>query len=77
MSSICTYFAGRANTTICEFVADTEDEVLNDLPTTTHSGRNNFAHFTSCVSIGSTATTKRGDEIIGFILFSDGWQEVK
>ena len=30
MSSMCTYCAGRANTTICEFVADTEDEVLND-----------------------------------------------
>ena len=77
MSSMCTFFAGRANTTICEFVTDTEDEVLNDLPTTTHPGRNNFAHFTNCVPIGSQATTKRGDEIIGFILFSDGWTEVK
>lgn len=51
MTSICTYFAGRANTTICEFVADIEDVVLNDLSTTTHPGRNNFAHFTSCVLI--------------------------
>ena len=33
MASMCTFFAGRANTTICEFVTDTEDEVLNDLPT--------------------------------------------
>ena len=77
MASICTYFAGRSNTTICDFVCDTEKEVLNDLPTTTHPGKNNFANFDSCVPIGCTATTKRNGEIIGFLLFSDGWVEVK
>ena len=32
---LCTYFAGRANTTICEFVCDTVEELMNDASTTT------------------------------------------
>ena len=31
---LCTYFAGRANTNICEFVCDTVEELMNDAPTT-------------------------------------------
>ena len=39
---LCTYFAGRANTTICEFVCDTVEELMNDAPTTTKKGTGNF-----------------------------------
>ena len=73
---LCTYFAGRANTTICEFVADTVEELMNDAPTTTKKGTGNFSHFTQCVPIGSTCTVGNGGSTKVFMLFSDGWQEV-
>ena len=41
MSGLCTYFAGRANTTIMEFVADEISEG-QDFPTTTTYGRGVF-----------------------------------
>ena len=73
---LCTYFSGRANTNICEFVCDTVDELMNDAPTTTKKGTGNFSEFTHYVPIGSTCTVGNGGNTKVFMLFSDGWQEV-
>ena len=55
MSGLCTYFAGRANTTIMEFVADEISEV-QDLPTTTTYGKGVFEAYKQTAPMGSTCT---------------------
>lgn len=34
MSMVCTKFGGSSNIALCEFVADSVDELLSDAPTT-------------------------------------------
>ena len=75
MSGLCTYFAGRANTTIMEFVADEISEV-QDLPTTTTHGKGVFENYKQCAPMGSTCTVGNNGDTKVFMLFSNGWQEV-
>lgn len=75
MSGLCTYFAGRANTTIMEFVADEISEV-QDLPTTTTYGKGVFEAYKQTAPMGSTCTVGNNGDTKVFMLFSNGWQEV-
>ena len=75
MSGLCTYFAGRANTTIMEFVADEISEV-QDLPTTTTYGKGVFEAYKQTAPMGSTCTVGNNGDMKVFMLFSNGWQEV-
>ena len=45
MSMVCTKFGGSSNIALCEFVADSVDELLSDAPTTKRKGQNNFSDF--------------------------------
>lgn len=75
MAGLCTYFAGRANTTIMEFVADEISEV-QDLPTTTTYGKGVFEAYKQTAPMGSTCTVGNNGDTKVFMLFSNGWQEV-
>ena len=76
MSGLCTYFAGRANTTIMEFVADEISEV-QDLPTTTTYGKGVFEAYKQTAPMGSTCTDCNPDgDVKVYMLFSFGWKEI-
>ena len=75
MAGLCTYFAGRANTTIMEFVADEISEV-QDLPTTTTYGKGVFEAYKQTAPMGSSCTVGNNGDTKVFMLFSNGWQEV-
>ncbi len=76
MSGLCTYFAGRANTTIMEFVADEISEV-QDLPTTTTYGKGVFEAYKQTAPMGSTCTVgNQGGDVKIYMLFSFGWKEI-
>lgn len=75
MAGLCTYFAGRANTTIMEFVADEISEV-QDLPTTTTYGKGVFEAYKQTAPMGSTCIVGNNGDTKVFMLFSNGWQEV-
>ena len=76
MSGLCTYFAGRANTTIMEFVADEISEV-QDLPTTTTYGKGVFEAYKQTAPMGSTCTVGKPDgDVRVYMLFSFGWKEI-
>ena len=76
MSGLCTYFAGRANTTIMEFVADEISEV-QDLPTTTSHGKGVFEVYKQTAPMGSICTVgNQGGDVKIYMLFSFGWKEI-
>lgn len=76
MSMVCTKFGGFSNISLCEFVADSVDELLSDAPTTKKKGTGNFANFDHYAPIGSTATVNNSGSIVIYMLFSEGWKEM-
>ena len=76
MAGLCTYFAGRANTSIMEFVADEISEV-QDLPTTTAHGKGVFEAYKQTAPMGSICTVGNPDgDVKIYMLFSFGWKEI-
>lgn len=76
MAGLCTYFAGRANTSIMEFVADEISEV-QDLPTTTTHGKGVFEAYKQTAPMGSICTVGNPDaDVKIYMLFSFGWKEI-
>jgi hypothetical protein len=76
MAGLCTYFAGRANTSIMEFCCDEESEV-QDLPTTTEHGKGVFENYKQCAPMGSTCLVGNdGGELLVYMLFSFGWKKI-
>lgn len=74
MAGLCTYFAGRANTSIMEFVCDEISEV-QDLPTTTNHGKGAFENYKQTAPIGSTCIVgNNGGKLLVYMLFSFGWK---
>lgn len=76
MSMVCSKFGNSANIPICEFVADSVDELLSDAPTTKKKGTGKFSEFNHYAPIGSTAIVNNSGSIVVYMLFSDGWKEM-
>ena len=76
MALQCTKFGERYNTTLCEFVVDSEDDIKY-LPTTTKNGSGEFEHFNHTCPIGSITTVgNEGGELLVYELFSFGWKKL-
>ena len=76
MSMVCAKFGGSSNIALCEFVADSVDELLSDAPTTKRKGQNNFSDFDHYANIGSTVTIGNNGATKVMMLFSNGWQDL-
>lgn len=74
MAGICANAGNNANVPLLEFYCDTKAE-LNDLPTMTSAGKNDFAVY-RYAPMGSSCVVGNGTGSLEvYILFSDGWKK--